>query len=368
VSDRRRGGVVGPVLAVLLVLGVAALVIIPRVTGGGSKHPSGPTSVTTVRVLAGSETAAYLGDSQVAARLAVLGYKLQVDTAGSQDMVSRDLKAAGGYDIALPSDATEAQEIKTRYGVTQQPYVPFSTPMAIATFQSIETILTANGLATTSSGVTLFDMAKYLDLVAKTTRWPDLQKNTNPTNKQVLISSTDVRTSNSAALYLAIASYVANGDNIVTVPGKAAALGDQLAPLFINQGFVSSTSQGPFDEYLTTGIGATPMVMIYESQFRAEQIQGQVKPEMQLMYPSPTIYARHSVVPLTAAGDAVGRLLTTDQPLQKLAAQYGFRTADPKAMSAASIPAPPDLGDVIDPPSEEISQAMITRISSRYTG
>jgi hypothetical protein len=355
---------VGPVLAVLLVLGVAALVIVPRVAGG-SKDRGGPKSVTTVRVLAGSETAAYLGDSQVAARLAALGYKLQVDTAGSQEMVSRDLKAAG-YDVALPSDATEAQEIKTKYGVTQQPYVPFSTPMAIATFQSIETILTANGLAKTSNGVTLFDMAKYLDLVAKTTRWPDLQQNTNPTKKQVLISSTDVRTSNSAALYLAIASYVANSDNIVTDQGKAATLGGQLAPLFINQGFVSSTSQQPFDQYLTMGSGTTPMLMIYESQFRQAQIAKTVKSQMQLMYPSPTIYARHSVVPLTAAGDAVGRLLTTDQALQALAARYGFRAADPTAMTTISATAPPDLGDVIDPPSEEISQAMIAAIKAKY--
>ncbi len=47
-------------------------------------------------------------------------------------------------------------------------------------------------------------------------RWGDLDENTAyDVNKSILITSTDVRKSNSAAMYLALSSFVANGNSIV---------------------------------------------------------------------------------------------------------------------------------------------------------
>src|SRR5262249_58949802 len=101
------------------------------------------------------------------------------------------------------------------------------------------------------------------------------------------------------------------------------------------------------------GIGKTPMVMIYESQFvaRAAAKDGAIKPGMVLVYPDPEIVSKHTLVPLTPNGDAVGRLLTTDPTLQQLAVKYGFRTADPGAfdrfVAAANVKTAPQLLDVI---------------------
>jgi len=41
-----------------------------------------------------------------------------------------------------------------------------------------------------------------------------------------------------------------------------------------------------------------------------------------LMYPSPTVLSKHTVVPLTPSGDKVGQLLASDPKLAKLAAQF----------------------------------------------
>jgi hypothetical protein len=369
VADARRNArVIGPVLAVLLVLAVVGLAVGPRVIGG--KHGSAG-KVTTVRVLAGSETAPYLTDAKVTARLAAAGYKLVVDTRGSRQIATSDLK---DYDIALPSNSTQAEQIRAANHVTRASYTPFSTPMVIATFKDIEQPLAAAKIISTDAGgTTFFDMAAYLDLVAKGTRWSQLPDNPAfQNNRSVYISSTDVRTSNSAALYLALTSYVANNDNVVSDKATATRLADQLAPLFLLQGFLNSTTEEPFDDYLTIGIGKTPMVMIYESQYRAHEIagDGSITPDMRLMYPSPTIYAKHTVVPLTDAGDAVGKLLTTDSTLQTRAATYGFRTADTARLADTSnqahIAAPPRLVNVVDPPTQDISETMINRINERY--
>jgi len=369
-TDRGRGRVVGPLLAAILVLGVIGLAVIPRLTG--SKHSAGGsgTPLTKVRVLAGSETAPYLTSAAVTAQLRAFGYQLAVDTAGSRQIVDRNLK---DYDIAFPSNATQAEQIQQKYHLTRPLYAPFSTPLAIATFSGIEKSLIAAGVVHEDGQTALFDMHAYLDLVAEKKRWPDLPPNPdNPlsqTNRSVYITSTDIQTSNSADLYLALASYVKNGDNVVADEQTATTVAGQLARLFQVQGFQGSSTEEPFDDYLTLGISKTPMVMIYESQFRAAQIakNGSITPDRVLMYPTPTIYAKHTVVPFSAPGDAVGRLLTTDPALQDVAAQYGFRTADLARQTSSSnhagLPPPPQLADVVEPPTQNITEKMIKTIS-----
>ncbi|WP_239379841.1 hypothetical protein [Frankia sp. CIT1] len=356
--------VLGLALAGLLALGVVALIVVPRIR-------SGPSAGTTkVRALISSEKQSYFADPEVVAALARAGYRLEITSAGSREIATtRDLS---GFDLAFPADAPQADRIRHDRKINAS-YVPFFTPMAIATFAPIATLLTAADVSSREGDHNLFDMRKYLDLVANGTRWSQLPANSvYRTEKSILISSTDVRTSNSAALYLAIASYVSNGGNIVTDTGTADRMTDRLAPLFLKQGYLDASSQEPFDDFLTIGMGKTPMVMIYEAQFRAHLLakDGSLSGDMVLMYPNPTIYAKHTVVPLTPAGDAVGRLLTTDPELQRLAVRHGFRTADvgygrQYATERGASP-PPQLVNIVEPPSAEISERMIGQIEMKY--
>jgi hypothetical protein len=357
----RGGRIVGLVLAGILALGVIGLVVLPRV---GSHD----RALTVVRALVSSEKQPLLTDPDVTAELARAGYRLQVDTAGSREIAtSRDL---GGYDLAFPADSTQADRIKRDKKITRS-YVPFFSPMAIATFRPIADLLTAAGVV--RHGTSLFDMKAYLGLVNAETRWSQLPGNTAyRTDKSVLISSTDVRTSNSAALYLAIASYVANGDNVVSTAADADTIADRLAPLFLKQGYLDASTLDPFGDFLSIGIGKTPMVMIYEAQFAARALakDGSITGEMVLLYPSPTIYAKHTVVPLTDRGDAVGRLLSTNPVLQHLAVRFGFRTSDAaylrSSAAARGVPPPAQIVNVVEPPTQEISERMIRKIEAKY--
>jgi hypothetical protein len=74
--------------------------------------------------------------------------------------------------------------------------------------------------------------------------------------------------------------------------------------LFLDQGYTQNSTQGPFDDYLALGMGNTPMVNIYEAQYVAQVIKGDgsIKPDMVLMYPSPTVLSKHT---LTGTADQV---------------------------------------------------------------
>ena len=358
----RRLAAVG--LAILLIAGVGYGIL------SSARDALGPAAVA-LRGLIGSEKDPFFKDARVVAALKRGGFAIAVSTAGSRQIAAADL---AGQDFAFPAGVPAAEKIRLDHAGSKA-FVPFYTPMAIATWKPIVDLLATAGVVHVTGGVTTLDVAAYMKLVDANTRWKDLPGNTTyPVNKSILITSTDVRKSNSAAMYLALSSYVANGNNIVQNGSSIAPLMDRLAPLFLRQGFVASSSEEPFDDYLVQGMGKSPMVMVYESQFiqRAAASDGSITPAMVLMYPDPTIFSKHTFVGLTPDGIRLGDFLTNDPEMRSLATQYGFRTTDTQAFTKFvadhGLPVPPDLINVIDPPTYEALEAMITTLEADYTG
>jgi hypothetical protein len=352
-------------LAVVLIVGVGIAVI------SSIQGRLGPSAVPIHGVI-GSEKLPFFQDPRVIAAFHRGGFDVSVDTAGSRQIATLDLSAD---DFAFPAGAPAAEKIRRTVSGTTS-VVPFFTPMAIATWQPIVDLLTTAGLVKTApQGYLTLDMNKYMELVAQDTRWKDLQGNTTyPVNKSILMTSTDVRRSNSAAMYLSIASYVANGNNVVQNDSNIDNIVNLTAPLFLKQGFVESSSEEPFNEYLVQGIGKAPMVVIYEGQYlaRAAANDGSITPDMRLIYLDPTIYSNHTWVGLTDAGKRAGDFLSTDPELRSLITEYGFRTSDTQGFQdyfkSHNVTVPTNLIDVIEPPSYEALEAMITRIEGLYSG
>ena len=357
-------------LAVVLVLGVGAAIYFGnrsgRPTAGG-----GNESLTTVKGVIGSEKSAFFKDDRVQKVFAKHGLEIQIDTAGSRQIAtSVDLDK---YDFAFPSSAPAAEKIQ-RERKTTQSFAPFYSPMVVASFQPIVDLLAKQGIAAKAQdGTWTFDMAKYLDLAAKGTRWNQLPGNTTyPVRKNVLIRTTDPRNSNSAAMYLAIASNVANGNSIVQSGAEEQKVLPQMSQLFLAQGYTAKTSEQPFDDYLSLGMGNTPLLFIYEAQFvdRVVRNDGSITPDMVLMYPSPTVLSKHTVVPLKDNGAKVGELLVNDPELQSLAATFGFRTTKPQQFADVvkqhKVPVRTSVVDVIDPPSYDTLERLLTSIEKKY--
>ncbi|MEU8202048.1 hypothetical protein [Streptosporangium sp. NPDC049046] len=357
---------IGVGLALLLGAAVVAAIVAGNRGGGAETR-----ELTLVRGVIGSEKKPFFDDPQVRAVFAGHGLRVEVDTAGSRQIAtSVDL---GKYGFAFPSSAPAAEKIRRDRGVART-FAPFSSPMAVATFTPIVEVLSKAGVVRDSGqGYQVLDIRKYLDMVAKGTRWDKLPGNTAyPARKRVLLTTTDIRTSNSAAMYLSIAGYVANGDDVVTSEEQGARVAGTVAPLFLDQGYSETSTEAPFEDYLSLGMGKTPMVVIYEAQYASRLFagDGSIRPDMRLLYPSPTVLSKHTLVPLSAQGTEVGRLLQEDPELGRLAARYGFRTAAAKAfddlVAKVNAPLPPGLVDVVEPPDHERLEGMISAIETRY--
>jgi hypothetical protein len=352
------------ILVAVVVVVVAAAVVIVNI--GQEKKPAA-APLALVRGVIGSEKKAFFEDPRVSKALAARGMEVEVEPAGSRQIAtSIDLAK---YDFAFPSSAPAADRIQRQRHVSTK-YTPFSSPMAIATFRPIVDLLAKKGVVKKGK-VPFFRVDRYLDLVATGVKWNRLKGNTAyPVAKNILVSTTDPRSSNSAAMYLAIAGYVANGGSVVHGAVAEKKVLPLVTRLFTDQGYTDNTSEGPFNEYLKVGMGPTPMVWIYEAQFVEAAARGRTKPEMVLMYPSPTVLSQHTLVPLTASGDRVGRLLSTDPELQRLAAEHGFRSDDAtgfaKVAADRNVPVAADLIDVVDIPSYDTLEHLLDGVARSY--
>lgn len=350
-------------LAVVLSAAVVAVVVWGRPDDAEGGEAG---DLTVVRGVIGSEKLAFFSDRRVIDAFAKQGLKVEVDTAGSRQLAtSVDLDK---YEFAFPSSSPAAQKIQ-RDRKTTAAHTPFQSPMAVATFEPIVQLLQAAGVVVKGPGDYLvLDVAEYLELTEAGTRWDQLPGNTAyPARKNVLITTTNPAESNSAAMYLSIVSFVANGNTVVGTPEQEAAVLPDVARLFRDQGYTQNSTEGPFEDYLAAGMGKTPLALIYESQYldRVLRADGAIRPDMRLLYLAPTVYSKHTLVPLSDKGDQVGELLSTDPELGRLAATFGFRTNDPRLFAGVvGDKAPADLVDAVEPPSFETLERLLDAVGT----
>jgi len=362
----------GPLFAVVLLSGVGfAIRESMREKRVADTNAAKAAARITVRVLTGSEKEKFLNDPDLAKVLDGEGIQLVVQKAGSREIATRpDLKS---FDVAYPAGAHAAVKIAQITG-SKRVFTSFYTPMAVASWRTLIPVLENAGLVARKEGAFfVIDMAKLVDMMQKGTRWKDLPGNTTyAVGKSVLVTSTDVRKSNSGGMYLSLAAYVANGNNVVDNDADVEKVAAGMVGLFSRQGFQESSSAGPFEDYTAMGIGKAPLVMIYEQQFLEYVFSHQnPNPDMVLLYPAPTILSKHTIVALSDNGARFAQVMTTNAKVSSIAQHYGFRTPDSTELFAAAdakkIAIPHTVVDVIDPPSYDVLEKIIGRIDAALT-
>ncbi|MEU5703724.1 substrate-binding domain-containing protein [Streptomyces aurantiacus] len=309
--------IVAIVLAVFLIGGVAAAVVKGREEQGRS------TATKTVRGVIGSEKAEFFADPEVVKALAARGYTVKTETSGSWAMEGLDLK---GYDFAFPSSQAPAEELAAKYHVRQPLPRPFYSPLVVVAHRSAAEVLARNGLATVGKkGNGTLGMAAYLKAAGDDRTWQQLKgaEAHGELSGTLFISTTDPTSSNSGALYLAAASYVADSGRVADGAAAVTRTAPLMRKLISVQGAQQTSTDAAFRDFVS-GVG-NPLVLVYESQVAALLAQGQGVDDLTVLYPDTTTNSDHTVVPLTDEGRALGELLGSDKLLRGLAVRHGFR-------------------------------------------
>jgi len=317
----------------------------------------------------------FLKDPRVTQVLAANKLPVRVTRVGSRDMAAK-LGTAKTPDFLFPSGVVAANQITDaahKAHITTAQYSPFHTPMVIASWEPIAKILVDNGIARQlQPKVYGIDMDKLTQTMIARKRWKDLKNaGAYDVSRSVLVSTTDVRRSNSAAMYLALTSIALNGD-MVTDRETARKAAHMLAELFKRQGYQENYVNGNFDDYVSQGIGKTPMAWIYENQIVSHALAKKgVGADMVLIYPQPTIINKVVFIATNERAKSLGTLLSTNSVLQSIAVEYGFRISDAErfaqSVKATGLAIEPRLSNVVDPPSFEIMGEMIDVVTKEMT-
>ena len=314
----------------------------------------------------------YFQDQRVQKRLAEMGFRLKATRIGSRDMAARVVKGETP-EFLYASGVVAGNQIvdaAKKAGVPATMVSPIYTPMVIASWSPIAKILAANGMATQrADGGWTVDMSLLTQAMLDKKRWKDFKDaQAYDVNKSVLVSTTDVRKSNSAAMYLALTAYAVNGNEMVTDRAAAQMAANTVLGLFKRQGYQENYVNGNFDDYASIGIGKTPMAFIYENQMVSYALTKKgLADGMVLLVPQPTLFNKVVFVATTERSKRLGELLATDTELQRLAVEFGFRIADSAyfAQTAKGVGLTVDehITQVIDPPSFELMGQMIESIT-----
>ncbi len=316
----------------------------------------------------------FFKDARVQKILADHQFTLDLGRMGSREMAAQVQAGPGGPQFLLPAGVLAAQMIVDTAKRLNRPtatYSPFYSPLVIASWQPIAQILVSNGAATPAGDrVYDLDLGRMTELMLQKKRWKDLENHAAyDVSRSILIATTDPRTSNSGALYLALTSHALNGHEVVTDRETAQRLAGQIAELFKRQGYQENYVNTMFEDYLSIGIGKVPLVFLYEYQIVSQAMAKKPIPaDAVLLYPKPTLFSKEILIAFSDQAKALGDLLSNDPTLRQIAVEYGFRSTDSalfkQAVGQAGFSVKERIVDVIDPPSAEIMAEMLDVVAA----
>ena len=204
-----------------------------------------------------------------------------------------------------------------------------NTPIVIYSWgKVVDALMKENVVTQSEDGVYyITDMNKLMNYILTGKKWseigiPELYGTIN-------IASTDPVTSSPGATYYGLLLSILSEANI-TDQNLSKNL-PKLKEFYNKSGYMNNTPADLFERYLKTGMGGEPMIVDYEKSiidFANANPTGfnEVKNDIRILYPAPTIWNSHCLAIFTENGKLLYKAFD-DEEIQEIAfSKYGFRT------------------------------------------
>lgn len=203
-----------------------------------------------------------------------------------------------------------------------------NTPIVIYSWAEVVDALVQQEIVTQKDGVYyITDMNKLLDYILQGVKWADI--GLDMLYGSINIASTDPVTSSPGATYYGLLLSIMCEGNVTQE--KMQENLPKLKEFYIKSGYMNNTPADLFERYLKTGLGGEPMIVDYEKsivEFAYENPDGfnQVKDDIRILYPTPTIWNSHCIATFDDYGNEYLKAFD-NKDLQQIAwSRYGFRT------------------------------------------
>ena len=330
--------ILGVVIFIILILAIVAI--------GFLKNKNNDSSflgkdLTTVYVATGGGKEAFIEDGDVVGIMQEkYGLNVVYDNWSNGKLIVNPLVREDGitkYNAMFSSDQRFYDYYKlapnTANGEAERYTVldgglTLNTPIVIYSWAEVVDALIDDGMVTEKDGVYyITDMNKLLNYILEGKKWSDIGLTQLYGN--INIASTDPVTSSPGATYygLLLSIMCESNVNATTVEENL----PKLKEFYEKSGYMNNTPADLFERYLKTGMGGEPMIVDYEKSiidFANENPDGfeQVKDQIRILYPTPTIWNSHCIATFTDNGNSFYKAFE-DKDIQQIAwSKYGFRT------------------------------------------
>ncbi|MBR3697223.1 MAG: hypothetical protein IKM97_03015 [Clostridia bacterium] len=203
-----------------------------------------------------------------------------------------------------------------------------NTPIVIYSWKEVVDVLISQEIVTQKDNVYyITNMEKLLNYILEGVKWSDI--GLDMLYGSINIASTDPVTSSPGATYYGLLLSIMCGGNVTddnineNLP--------KLKEFYIKSGYMNNTPADLFERYLKTGLGGEPMIVDYEKsivEFAYENPDGfnQVKDDIRILYPSPTIWNSHCIATFDEEGNQFLKAFDNKDIQQIAWNRYGFRT------------------------------------------
>ena len=330
----------------------------------GDKNDGGSSNITTIYVATGGGKEDFIADSEVA-NILLKKYKIKVvyDNWSNGKTITKPLiresvnlgnsevitKIKNGESISINSEDvskydalfTSDQRFYDYYKLSPDKskneadryYVldgglTLNTPIVIYSWKEVVNALIKEKIVTNEDGVYyITDMNKLIDYILNGKKWKDIGLKDLYGN--INIASTDPVSSSPGATYYGLLLSILSGGEINDATIEANL--KKLKVFYQKSGYMNNTPADLFERYLKTGMGGEPMIVDYEKSiidFANSNPTGfnQVKDDIVVLYPKPTIWNSHCLTIFSENGKKLLQAFE-DEEISKIAwEKYGFRT------------------------------------------
>lgn len=353
------------IIAISIFVILIAIIIVIKVTSNdGDKPKYKDKNLTTVYVATGGGKEDFIADEDVNRILAEkYGLKVVYDnwsngktivnplvreavSLGNQSLVN---KYKDGYDLSISTEgATKYDALFTsdqrfydyyklqpnkekneadRYTVLDGG-LTLNTPIVIYSWKKVADALISEEIVSQEDNVYyITDMTKLMNYILDGKKWKDI--GVNELYGTINIASTDPVSSSPGATYYGLLLSIL-GEGQITDEEIGTNL-QKLKEFYKKSGYMNNTPADLFERYLKTGMGGEPMIVDYEKSlidFANSNSEGfeQVKDDIVVLYPKPTIWNSHCLMAFSEAGKRL-YLAFEDKEIGQIAwEKYGFRT------------------------------------------
>lgn len=293
-------------------------------------------------------------------------YNLTMDykVVGSLEMVNSDNSE---QDYLFPSSQLALELFKNQGKQGKQDEIIFNTPIVLYSRKKVVDALVNEGIVNKKDNVYYVDMIELANLMREEKSWADV--GLSELNGKILVSTTNPNESNSGNMFLGLLANALNQNKMIH-RGNIDDIKPTLQKIYRAMGYMQRSSSDMFNQFMRMGYGAYPLIAGYENQLlefskNQPKVYEQVKDDVMILYPSPTVWSSHVYISLTDESKIAIEALS-DPQVQELAwKEHGFRTivsgtADPKEFPVSGLAK--DITNTMNVPNIEEMEVLMESV------